>query len=98
MSEGPDVTVQAVTAEASAAANPPSVRIEPALRLTLLGVLVTVGLGVDAVVVSAGVSWWVALLAGGGGSFAATACAIHFRPTRRLLARFGAWVLPDEPG
>jgi hypothetical protein len=66
-----------------------------ASRLTLIGVLVSVGLGVAGVVLSAGVDWRLALDASVV-SVAASVALLRYRWTQDRLARFAEWVLPGN--
>ena len=96
MTERRDAEIHGVPAVARAEAIPPSIRVELALiasRLALIGVLLSVGLGVARFMVGAGVPWWRALLAGAA-SFVAAILAIQRPWSRRQLARFAEWVLP----
>ena len=97
MSERRDVSVHVpYPARGFAEAKPPTPDVKLVLvasRLTLLGVLVTVGLGVAGFVLTAGVDWWHSL-AVGFVTFAATVALLQGRKTEDLLARFAEWVLP----
>jgi hypothetical protein len=91
-----DVRVEGVTARAVAKANPGTLDIRLVLtgvRLTLLGVLLSVGLGVAGVLLSAGQSWWVVSVSGLGS--VAVAAGLISR-SRQWLAAVAEWVLPES--
>lgn len=93
-----DVRVEGVRAEARAEARPGTPEVTlllTGLRLTLLGVLLSVGLGVAGVALSAGQSWW-AVVVSSFGSVMVAAALLHARRSRRLLAVVAEWVLPGS--